>query len=64
MKKVFKQRKGKCVICNEPTNEKYMRGNTFYCMTHFEETSPKEKTNNAYQDLRQKNYEKFFGKGI
>lgn len=63
MKKVFKKRFGIAKgTKHEKTNEKYMRGNTFYTATGLEFTSTQEKINNALIEVRDKNYHKFFGK--
>ena len=61
MKQVFKKVKAQCAVCSEPVDERYKRGNKYYCFTHFQQTSPEEKQANNFQKQRTKNYHKLFG---
>ncbi len=49
-----------CETCGTPLrgspDNLLRRGNKFYCRTHYEKTSPEEKQNNKFQELRHKIY--------
>jgi len=61
LKRVLDRVNAKCVVCGTPVDERYRRGNKYYCASDFERTSSAELIENVKKLKQIENYRKIYG---